>query len=107
MFVNGSPHAVTDLWDVGAHHYNLKFTCPRCGHWRILHAAALWWLFRKRDWNGHLSNVPRRIVCGVCRSACGETERNPKMEIVSAEESGEPLPLPPEREWKLEAKRRR
>jgi len=26
MFINGTPHAVTDLWDVGAHRLNRKFT---------------------------------------------------------------------------------
>ncbi len=106
MFIGGSPHAVTDLWDVAAHHYNLKLTCIRCGHVRVFHAAGLWWLFRKRHWNDHLSVVSRRLACAVCRSVHKRTVR-PRMEIVSDEETGEPLPLPPEREWKWYAQRRR
>ena len=107
MFINGSPHAVQDLWDVGAHHYNVKFTCRRCGHWRVLHAAALWWLFETRRWNGRLSEVRRRAVCGVCWSASQVKVRNAKMDIVDDEPTGDPLPMPSARDWKREARRRR
>lgn len=106
MFIGGSPHAVTDLWDVAAHHYNLRFTCNRCGHMRVFHAAGLWWLFKQRHWNDHLRVVPRRLACGVCRLVLKRTIR-PRMEIVSDQETGEPLPLPPDREWKRYALRRR
>jgi ribosomal protein L44E len=105
MFVDGSPHAVTDLWDVGAHHLNLRFTCRRCGHHRVLHAAAVWWWFKGKGLTGHLSRVPQRIVCGVCWTAHRLKVRNPRMELVK--DDHEPLPLPSEKEWKQEAKRRR
>jgi hypothetical protein len=105
MFLNGSPHAVTDLWDVGAHHANLKFTCRRCGHWQVFHAAAVWWRFKQRGWSGHLAAVPQRFFCTVCRKVKREKVR-PHMEIVKELENGN-LPLPPEQEWKQEAKRRR
>lgn len=105
MFVDGSPHAVTDLWDVGAHHLNLKFTCPRCLHSRVFHAAAVWWLFRQRRWNDRLSEVRQHFVCGVCWAAHRVKVRNPQMQIVK--DDHEPLPLPPEDEWKREARRRR
>jgi hypothetical protein len=107
MFINGNPHAVTDLWDVGAHRYNLKFTCRGCGHARVFHAAALWWWFEQRRWNGHLSVVPSRIVCGVCWSALRQKVRDPIMEIVDDPDEGDDLPLPPAREWRLAARRRR
>lgn len=105
MFLDGSPHAVTDLWDVGAHHANLKFTCPRCRHWQVFHAAAVWWHFKQRHWSSHLSQVPKRFYCSVCRKVMRHKVR-PRMEVTKEMESGG-LPLPPEREWKQEAKRRR
>lgn len=107
MFVDGNPHAVHDLWDVGAHHYNVKFTCRRCGHWRVFHAAALWWLFETRRWNGHLSEVRRRVVCGVCWSVTREKVGRATMEIVDDNPSGDGLPLPSDRDWKAEARKRR
>lgn len=105
MFIDGSPHAVTDLWDVGAHHFNLRFTCRRCGHWRVFHAAAVWWRFKCKGWSGHLSQVPRHFVCSVCWRAHRLKVRGPDMKLVK--EDHEPLPLPSEKEWRQEAKRRR
>jgi hypothetical protein len=107
MFINGSPHAVTDLWDVAAHHLNLKFTCPRCGHSRVLHAATVWWRFQQMGWNGHLSQVAKRIMCGTCWEAAREKVRSPTMELVEAPDDDDPLPLPPAREWKRAGLRRR
>ena len=105
MFVDGSPHAVTDLRDVGAHHLNLRFTCRRCGHHQVRHASAVWWWFKGKGWNGHLNQVPQRIVCGVCWTAHRLKVRNPRMELVK--DDHEPLPMPSEKEWKQEARRRR
>lgn len=105
MFIDGSPHAVTDLWDVGAHHLNLKFTCPRCGHWQVFHAAAVWWHFKRKGWSGHLSAVSGRFFCSVCSNVMRQKIR-PQMMITKESESGG-LPLPDQRDWKQEAKRRR
>ena len=105
VFIDGSPHAVTDLWDVGAHHLNIKFTCPRCQHSRVFHAAAVWWLFRQRGWNGHLSRVAQRFACEVCKRAHRRKVRPMRIELVK--DNHDPLPLPPEQEWQAEAKRRR
>lgn len=105
MFLNGSPHAVHDLWDVGAHHANLKVTCSRCGHWKVIHAAALWCLFQKKGWSSHLSEFSTRLCCGVCWQT-HQMKVRPRWEIVE-DEAGDDLPLPSEREWKVEAKRRR
>ena len=108
MFINGSPHAVTDLWDVGAHRYNLKFTCRRCGHSTVLHAAAVWRWFREKRCNAHLSEVPKRIVCRTCWETHHLKIRDPIMEITDeVDDPDSSLPLPSEREWKLEARRRR
>jgi hypothetical protein len=52
-----------------------------------------------------LSQVPGRIVCEVCWRAHRQKVRGPRMELVK--EDHEPLPLPTEKEWKQEAKRRR
>lgn len=106
MFLNGSPHAVHDLWDVAAHHANLKLTCKRCGHWRIFHAAAVWWLFCNKGWHGNLRAAAERFYCGVCWEV-DRVKIRTSIELVNSEASGDELPLPPEREWKREARRRR
>jgi hypothetical protein len=107
MFIDGSPHAVTNLRDVVAHHLNLKLTSRLCGHSRVFHAAAVWWLFRQRGWSEHLSEVRQRFVCGVCWAAHRAKARDPRMEVVEEDHEPPPLPLPPEREWKQESRRRR
>jgi hypothetical protein len=56
-------------------------------------------------WNGHLSQVPRHFVCSVCWRAHRLKVRGPDMKLVK--EDHEPLPLPSEKEWRQEAKRRR
>lgn len=107
MFIDGSPHAVTDLWDVGAHHLNLKFTCSRCGHVRVIHAAAAWWWFKERRWHDHLSKVSKHVYCGECRATSGRIVRKFKMELVKEDETGLPLPMPTEHAWRDAARRRR
>lgn len=107
MFIDGNPHAVHDLWDVAAHKLNLRVTCRRCKHWRVFDAAALWWLFRRKRWNDHLGSVKHRFFCGVCWNALVERVRNPTIELVDEDPTGELLPMPSEYDWKQEARRRR
>ena len=39
------------------HKRTLRLTCPACGRSRVMDAAALWWLFRRKGWDDALPGV--------------------------------------------------
>jgi len=92
---------VRDLFDAAAQHYAVKLTCLRCRHQRIFDPHALWFLFDRKGWNDWLRDVRKRCRC----TGCGA--RNPALDLVHEEATGEPLPMPSESEWKrMKAQRR-
>ncbi len=95
------------LFDAAVRGHTIRLTCRKCGHVRILHAHALWWLFHQRGWPDRFSDLQRRCVCTSCRQERLAVVRNPKLELVHEEINGDPLPLPPLHEWKRELSRRR
>jgi hypothetical protein len=101
-----SVNPLRDLFDAAVRGHTIKLTCRRCGHVRVLHAHALWWLFHRRGWPDGFRDLQGRSVCTSCREQ-RRTSRNPKLELVHEEITGEPLPLPPLHEWKREVHRRR
>ena len=95
------------LFDAAVRGHTIKLTCWKCGHARILHAHGLWWLFHQRGWPDGFRDLQGRSFCTSCRQERRATVRNPKLELVREEITGEPLPLPPLHEWKRELSRRR
>src|SRR5919205_322670 len=87
---------VRDLFDATAHHYSIKLTCRGCRRARIFHAAAVWWLFRRKGWIDWVRDVPKHFRCRVCE------RRQPIIELVNEAANDDSLPLPSESEWKRE-----
>ena len=102
-----SPYPLRDLFDAAVRGHTIKLTCWSCGHVRILHAHALWWMFHGRGWPDRFKDLQSRCVCVPCRTERNVIIRNPKLELVHEEITGDPLPLPPLGEWKRELGRRR
>jgi hypothetical protein len=102
-----SAYPLHTLFDAAVRGYTIKLTCQACGHVRILHAHALWWHFRQRYWPERFTDLRARCVCVPCRSGRRIIVRNPKLELVHEEITGEPVPLPPISAWKRELGRRR
>jgi hypothetical protein len=92
---------VQDLFDAAAQHYAIKLTCRRCRHQRIFNPHALWHLFDKNGWPDWLRDVRKRCRCTECGA------RDPALDLVNEPETGEPLPMPSESEWKRMSRRRR
>ena len=95
-----SPPNVTSIFEAARLGWNIKLTCWKCGHVRVLHAAALWFKMSRRGAPDHLIEVKRYAWCVPCL-----TERNmkiggPKVELTRDDLTGDPLPLPSERQWK-------
>ena len=107
MYPDGSAYPLRDLWDAAARQYSVKLTCLKCGHVRILHGHGLWWMFERKGWPDRFKDVQRRARCEPCFRDRRVIVRNPKLDLVHAEITGEPLPLPDEREWKRACARRR
>ena len=107
MYPQGSAYPLHNLWDAAVRGYSIKLTCRACGNVRILHGVGLWWLFERKGWSDGFREVRRRSVCLSCRQRCGKVVRNPKFELVHEEITGEPLPLPSDREWKRALARHR
>ncbi len=102
-----SAYPLRCLFDAAVRGYAIKLTCWRCGHVRILHAHALWWKFQRRGWPERFREVQRRAVCMPCHDGAGMIIRNPALTLVHEPPTGDPLPLPPEHEWRRELRRRR
>ena len=102
-----SAYPLYTLFDAAVRGYSIKLTCWSCGHVRILHAHALWWKFHKRGWPERFKDLQSRCVCVACRDGRRTIIRNPTLDLVHEEITGEPLPLPPQSEWRRELGRRR
>jgi hypothetical protein len=106
MYPEGSAYPLRNLWDAAVRHYSIKLTC-RCGHVRILHGVGLWWLFERQGWSDSFYEVRRRALCTSCLRERSRMARNPALDLVHEEITGEPLPLPSDREWKKALARHR
>lgn len=96
-----------ELWDAATHHYSIRLTCRRCGHSRVLHAAALWWLFHRKGWAARFRDVRRRMFCAMCWARRHERLHGPDLDLVRDEPTDTSIPLPSELDWKRELRRRR
>jgi hypothetical protein len=107
MYPEGSAYPLRNLWDAAVRGYSIKLTCRSCRHHRIFHGVGLWWLFERKGWPSHFNEVRRRSVCVPCKTARSRIVRNPRFELVHAEITGDPLPLPNHSEWKKALSRHR
>jgi hypothetical protein len=98
-------HPLRDLFDAAVRGYTIKLTCLGCSHVRIFDAHALWWHFHRRGWNDRFPHVTRRAVCTNCLATSGRKTRQPKLELVRDDPTGEDLPMPPIQEWKAVLRR--
>lgn len=87
------------LTDLALRFWNVRLTCRRCRHVRVLHGAAVWWLFQRKRWNDDLMDAARHFHCGPC-SENGAGRQAPWIDKTRDEPTGEPLPLPSDYEWK-------
>lgn len=102
-----SANPLRDLFDAAARRRTVKLTCRRCRHTNSYPAAALWWLFRQKGWNGSFDDVARRSVCRLCLGRDGQRIRNPRLPLTEESPLDWSLPMPSELDWKQELRRRR
>jgi hypothetical protein len=102
-----SAYPLRDLFDAAVRGRSIRLTCRACGHAAVLSSHALWWLFRRKGWRDTLADVRRRCVCRPCLRRGGRKVRSPELELVLDPPTDRGLALPPEREWKVELRRRR
>ena len=107
MYPKGSAYPLRNLWDAAVRSYSIKLTCRQCQHVRILHGVGVWWLFERKGWSDTFYEVRRRALCTSCLRERGCICRKPKLDLVHEEITGEPLPLPSDREWKKALARHR
>ena len=100
-------YPLRDLFDAAVRHRSIRLSCRRCGHARVFDGHALWWHFHRREWPDRFGDVRRRSVCSSCLERLGRKVRNPRLELVDEEPTGDPLPMPTEADWKRELRRRR
>jgi hypothetical protein len=96
-----SANPVLNLWDAAAQHYDLRVTCWNCKRRAVFESAAVWLHFDRKGWSERLQHVPTKFRC----RACGN--RYPCLDLVNENPTDTSLPLPSDREWKREARRRR
>ncbi|MFC7499098.1 hypothetical protein ACFQRC_07670 [Enterovirga sp. GCM10030262] len=91
---------ITSIFEAARLGWNVKLTCWKCGHVRILHAASLWLKLSLKGATDDLREVSRYGKCVACL-----TERNmkiggPKLELVRDAPTGEQMALPTGRQGK-------
>jgi hypothetical protein len=95
-----------DVWpplrsitDIAARGMNVRLRCPGCRYERVLSGPGLWWLFRRRQWDDHMSEAARRLRCSRCWIREHRKQR-PTLEQTRDDPTGEPLPDPDTAQWK-------
>lgn len=96
-----SANPIRDLFDAAAHGYNLRLACRGCRRSQVLNRFAIWWLFQRRGWRDRMADVPAHFRCGGCG------RKRPSLDLVHEQPTAHALPVPSEREWKQELRRRR
>lgn len=99
--------AFTHITDCALFHRNLKLTCKRCGHVRVLSGHALWWLFERKGWDDRLTAIGARFRCAICWSTARTISRQPGIDVVEEPTIGAQPPMPSERDWKRLVSRQR
>lgn len=102
-----SPNPLRDLFDAAVRHSCIRLSCRTCGHTRIFDPHGLWWLFQQRGWTSSLQDVPKRFWCSQCALTSRRKTKYPRLELVSDDPTGTPLPMPPMDVWKKTLRRRR
>jgi DNA-directed RNA polymerase subunit RPC12/RpoP len=82
------------LFEAAAFHRSLRARCPACGNEAVFHAAALWWLFQRRQWPDRLVDAGARLRC----SRCGR--RGTQLELTRDPPTIVDLPLPNDVAWR-------
>ncbi|MCW3847351.1 hypothetical protein OF829_08865 [Sphingomonas sp. LB-2] len=85
--------------DLALRFWNVRLSCQRCGHQRVLHGAALWKLFDRKGWRDDVQSAARRFHCAYCRKQDGSLVR-PRLDKTKDPPTGAVLPLPSDAEWK-------
>jgi len=102
-----SPPNTTSIFEAARLGWNLKVTCWRCGHVRVLHAAAVWLRLSVRGRPDHVTEVKRYGKCMTCLKERREIITGPKVELVRDKADAEWLPMPNDRQLKDGMKRMR
>ncbi len=83
----------TTLFEAAAFHKNIRITCTVCKNHHVVQAAALWWLFHRRGWDGNFSLAVERFYCLKCTHFYGTRLKRATMSI-TADSPTVSLPLP-------------
>jgi hypothetical protein len=94
------PPEITSLFEAARLGWNVRLTCWSCGHVRILHAASLWLKLSLKGWPDHVREVQRYGKCVPCLTERNEKIGSPRLELTRDPPTGDPLPLPTERQWR-------
>ena len=98
--MDDSPPKTKSIFEAARLGWNVRLTCWNCGHVRVLHAAALWLKLSMKGRPDHLQEVARYAKCVPCSTELRMIIRCPKLELTRDPPTGDPLPLPTERQWK-------
>ena len=90
---------VRTITEAALRQLNLKLSCRLCGHIRVLHCAALHFLFERGGWDDRLRALPDRFWCSQCWQRTRAKVKNPDCAFVNEDETGTPLPMPDVRTW--------
>lgn len=97
------------LTDCALYRRTVHLVCAseECGHFRILDAVPLWWLYNRRGWDDRLPGFLRHFYCSRCWRAKRWILR-PRYRITGEvpPEKGQ-FPYPLESEWKRLVRRYR
>lgn len=87
------------ITDLALCFWNVRLSCLRCGHQRVLSGARLWWLFYGKCWADDLRSAVQRFHCDHCKRQ-GLSRVRPRIDTTKDAPSGGKLVDPPDHEWK-------
>ena len=101
------PPQIESIFEAARLGWNVRLTCWKCGHVRVLHAAALWLRLSLRGRPDRLIEVKRYARCVPCLAERNMKIGGPRLDLTRDPPDGEAQPLPSQRQWKEGARGRR
>lgn len=88
------------LFDCALYKINLRVTCHRCGHSKVIDAPGHWWRCERQGLDDSIAALGKKLYCSSCFQNRQVKVRNLAIAQTNDKADGLLLPGPGEYEWK-------
>lgn len=92
--------SIRTLFDCALYKINLRITCHRCGHSKVIDAPGHWWKCEQRGYDDSIAAFVKRLYCSTCFKKSQSKIRDLRIAQTYDYADGLLLPGPNEYQWK-------